>query len=360
MFTIYSDKDIFENIISSPDSYPNWNKIINNYSDICLDISEIDLRMETGNQDSILFMFLQANAQNINIIPLDNYFQTIYNDLETIIENPTSAYFLNIPEIDAKSLQNGTGLIVNCKENIDDDILIKGVNIEWLADEVINNNWKEILFPFNTFPSNSLIINDRNLFTNEERVVGVNKNIGIDNIVRILDNLLPQTLKTDYHILVQSEQNTHPTNKQKCDQIALILNDEIRNLRPYNFIVEIVFFNRGTMHFSSTHNRKIVSNYKIGKVEYSFAAFKIRENNTLKYDDSFNLKSFFENINSSQNCSANLKAHENATLKYTEIVNHCIQKINQGGPSDNVYRYYLNGIEITQGQSTNINNRLLN
>ncbi|MBN8641609.1 MAG: hypothetical protein J0L86_07355 [Flavobacteriales bacterium] len=360
MFTIYSDKDIFENIISNPNNYPNWNKIIKDHSNICLNINQVDLDAEKADPETYIFLFLQANARNIDVIPLENYFQTIYNDFEIIIENPTSAYFLNIPEIDAKNLQDQTGLIINCKENIDDDILIKGVNLDWLADDLINNNWTEILSSFNNFPSNSLIINDRNLFSNEERVQGLNKNIGIDNLLRILDNLIPQNLKIDYHILVQSEQNSNINNKQKCDQIATILNNEIRNLRPYNFIIEIVFFNRGTMYFPSTHNRKIVSNYKIGKVEYSFAAFKIKENNTLKYDDSFNLKSFFENINSSQNCSSNLKAHENATLKYTEIASHCIQKINQGGPNDNVYRYYLNGIEVIQGQITKITNRLLN
>ena len=57
MFTIYSDKDIFENIISSPDAYPNWNKIIKDHSLVCLDINEANLDAEIANPDSFLFLF---------------------------------------------------------------------------------------------------------------------------------------------------------------------------------------------------------------------------------------------------------------------------------------------------------------
>lgn len=355
MFRIYSDKDIFDNIISSPD-YPNWNKIINNHSTICLDINQVDLDTEIANPDTLLFLFLQANARNIDVIPLEDYFKKIYANPETVIENPRAAYFLNLTEAEAKKLQEDTGVIINCDDVIDDNLIINGTYHEWVADEIIPNNWKYILAPFDNFPSNSMIINDRNLFTGIERTL----NIGINNLLRFLDNILPNNLKTDYHILIQSEQNSNPTNKPKCDNIATTLNNEIRNLRPYNFIIEFVFFNRGTMFFSSTHNRKIISNYKIGKAEYSFAAFKIKDSDTSKNDDSFNMITFFDKINSLESCTANLKAHENATLRYKEIVDNCISKINQGGSNDNVYRYYLNGVEVTQGQSTIINNRLLN
>lgn len=360
MFTIYSDKDIFENIISSPDLYPNWNKIMSNHADICLNISKIDLEKETENQNTILFMFLQANAQNINIVPLDSYFQTIYSDLETIIENPTSAYFLNISEIEAKKLQKDTGIIVNCNYYIDDTILTRGVSLDWLAEDVINNNWIEILSPFNNFPSNSLIFNDRNLFTNEERVHGNILNIGIDNLLRILNTILPHDLKTNYHILIQSEQKDDARNKAKCDIIAHILNLEIRKLRNYNFSVEIIFYYATTNFFKNTHNRRIYSNYKFGKCENSIASFKIRDVNTTRNDDSFSLVCFFENLNSSSQCINNIKAHSNGSTRYRELSIDCFNKLNTYGPHNRYYRYYLDGIEVTKGQITNITNRLLN
>lgn len=360
MFRIYSDKDIFDSIISSPDDYPNWNKIIKDHSVICLDINQADLDTEIATPDTFIFLFLQANARNIDIIPLDNYFQTIYANLETVVENPSAAYFLNLPEVDAKNLQEDTGIIINCDKKIDDDILLKGVNLDWLADEVINNNWNHILNTFNDFPSNSLILNDRNLFTNDERVLGKYQNIGIDNLLRILDCLLPHNLKTEYHVLIQSEQKDDPKNKAKCDMIANILNTEIKKMRNYNFSFEIVFYYGGTDFFKHTHNRRIYSNYKYGKCENSLASFKIRDANNTRNDDSFSLVCFFNNISSVAATETNLKAHSNGSIRYKELTDDCIDKLNKNGPNNRYYRYYLNGVEVTQGQSTVINNRLLN
>ena len=356
MFTIYSDKDIFENIISSPDAYPNWNKIINNYSDICLDINLLDLDLELNNPESILFLFLQSNAREIDLIPIDSYFKSIYANPNTIIDNPTSAYFLNLNIIEAKQLQEDTGVIINCLDVIDDDILSKGVNFDWLADETINNNWINILNLFNNFPSNSLIINDRNLFTNEEG----SSNIGVDNILRILNNLLPHNLKTDYHILILTEQKADARNKIKCELLADILNKGIRNLRNYNFQIEIVYYFSGTNFFKNTHNRRIYSNYKYGKCENSLASFKIKNANNTRNDDSFSLVCFFNKINSTTDTLTNLKAHENGTSRFKELTADCIDKLNKNGQNDRYYRYYLNGIEVIQGISTKIKNRLLN
>ncbi len=360
MFTIYSDKDVFENIISSPLDYPNWNKIINDFSIVCLDINQADLDIEISNPDTFLFLFLQANARDIKIIPSDNYFQTIYTNLEAVLENPSAAYFLNLSNSAAKKLQEESGIIINCKDLIDEDILTKGINLDWLADEEVKDNWNSILNPFNNFPSNSLIINDRNLFSNEERVLGTFQNIGVDNLIRILDNLLPQNLKTDYHILIQSEQKDDPRNKAKCDQIASDLNSKIRKLRNYNFEIEILFYCRGTNHFERTHNRRIYSNYKYGKSENSLASFKIRNSNNTRNDDSFSLVCFFNKLNSIPDTNTNLLTHFNGSHRCKEIADDCIDKLNKNGPNNRYYRYYLNGIEVNQGKSKAIKNRLLN
>lgn len=360
MFTIYSDKDIFENIISSPDAYPNWNKIINDYSTICLDIDQANLDTEKANFDTLIFLFLQANARNIELIPLDNYFQTIYANPETVIENPSAVYFLNMTKSEAEKLQEDTGVLINCAEKVDEEILTTGVNLDWLADEIINNNWYTILGPFNNFPSNSIIFNDRNLFTNDERVSGINKNIGVDNIVRMLDNLLPNNLATDYHILIQSEQKDDPRTKAKCDALANDLNVQIRNLRAYGFEIEIIFYYSGTNFFKNTHNRRIYSNYKYGKSENSLASFKIRNADNARNDDSFSLVCFFNKINSIADTLVNLKSYENGSFRSREITDDCIDRLNKNGPNNRYYRYYLNGIEIQQGQSTAIKNRLLN
>lgn len=363
MFTIYSDKDIFENIISSPDDYPNWNKIINNHSIVFLDINQDDLDDEIANPDTLLFLFLQSNARNIDIIPVDNYFQTIYGNLETVIENPTAAYFLNLTDVVTEKLQQDTGIIINNAIKIDDELLLKGIYNHWVSDETIVNNWKTILNSFQNFPSNSIIINDRNLFTNNERIGTQNLNLGTDNILRILDALLPQNINIDYHVIIQTDHQINRPgieNKNKCDEISDFLNTEIRNLRPYNFIIEMVYIHSSTQYYPHTHNRKIISNYKTGSISHCFSAFKIRTPDKTKNDDNFTLNAFFDKINNPASRESNLREHSIGIQRFKETTENCISKINLVGPNDYAYRYYLNGIEVTQGQTTAINNRLLN
>lgn len=361
MFTIYSDKDIFENIISSPNDYPNWNKIINNHSIIGIDIDQNDLDSELIDDQSILFLFLQSNAREINIKAVDHLFRKIEANPETVIENPSSAYFLNLTNAEAENLQKSTGVIINCNDKIDDNLLMKSIYNHWTAEEIIPNNWGELLTSFQNFPSNSILINDRNLFTANERIGSDNINLGVNNLLRILDNILPQNLNVDYHITIQTDHQTNRNdNKQKCDQIANILNIEIRRLRPYNFIIELIFIHSSTQYYSYTHNRRLLSNYKTGSMSHCFSAFKIRTPDKTKNDDNLNINAFFDKLNSLLNCNSNLKEHRIGIQRFKEITIHCISKINQGGSNDNVYRYYLNGVEVTQGQSTIINNRLLN
>jgi hypothetical protein len=363
MFTIYSDKDIFENIISSPNIYPNWNKIINDHSKIYLDINPVDLDSELDNPDSMLFLFLQLNARDIEIYASDDYFQKIYVKKETIIENPTSVYFLNLSETETIKLKEETGLIISNADKIDDELLLKSVNSHWFAGEIIENNWKSILSDFINYPSNSIIINDRNLFANIENFKGKDQNLGVDNILRILDVILPKKMNIDYHITIQTDHNPKWNgidNKSKCDGLACYLNSEITKLRPYNFIFEIIFSHSSTQYYTYTHNRRILSNYKTGSVLHGFSVFQLRTPNKTRNDDNLNLNAFFDKINIFSNEKTNLKEHQIGIQRMHELAANCISKINSSGPSDYTYRYYLNGVEVTQGQTTAIKNRLLN
>jgi alkylated DNA nucleotide flippase Atl1 len=356
MFTIYSDKNIFESLISSFEEFPNWNRIINDHAEIVLDTDQAQLDTQIEDPENIIFLFLHSNARSIELKSSKSIFQNIYSKLETVLDDPKAVYFLNLTQSEAEKLQEDTGIIINCGDKIDDDILLKGVNLDWLADEEIQNNWTNILTPFYNYPSNSIIINDRNLFSNEERRV----NIGVNNILRILGNILPTSLSVDYHVLIQTEQKSETNNKSKCDDLARLLNEGIRELRNYNFQIEIIFYFAGTSFYKHTHNRRIYSNYKYGKSENSLASFKIHNLNITRNDDSFSLISFFNRLDSTSDTQNYLIAHRNGTNRSKEITADCVDKINKNGPNDRYYRYYLNGSEIVQGQAISIYNRLLN
>jgi hypothetical protein len=362
MFKIFSDKLIFEDIISSG-NYPNWEKIFTDHSDIYLDMNSVGLSSDLNDPNTIIFQFLLSKGKQIVINDADIFFQKIYSDNKTVLENPTAAYFLNLTDGEVEKLQEDTGIIVNNTVKIDDELLIKGIYSHWLADEIITSNWKAILNIFKNFPSNAIIINDRNLFTNRERVGAKELNLGTDNILRILDAVLPQKLNIDYHVIIQTDCQPKwlgVDNKSKCDGVSIFLDSEIRKLRPYKFIIEMIYSHPSTQYYSHTHNRRILSNYKTGSVLHCFSAFQLRTPDKTKNDDNFTLNAFFDKINNPASKESNLREHSIGIQRFKEITANCIAKINSNGPNDYAYRYYLNGLEVTQGQSTAIQNRLLN
>jgi hypothetical protein len=288
MFTIYSDKDIFENIISSPSDYPNWNKIINNHSAVCLDINEVDLDTELDNPDSILFLFIQSNAREINLVSSDNYINSIYENPEKLIENPRSIFFLNIDSDKAFKLQEDNGIIVQSGDEIDDNILLgsyfKLLNKNSVCESGKDLGWKSIL-NFNLPPSNSLIISDNYLFKNEEhRIV-----VGEPNIVYLLDALLQKKLNIRYHILIIAEDNRK--SNAWCEDLKDKISKQIKALRPYEIIIEFVFS-------VTIHKRSILSNYYFGFADKGFSVFSTRDNKTIREDNDFTLDRIFNNVNS--------------------------------------------------------------
>jgi hypothetical protein len=288
MFTIYSDKDIFENMISFPEIYPNWNKIINNHATVCLDINEHDLTNELTDDESILFLFLQSNARQIDLIPLDSFFKTISSNPETVSEKPRSVFFLNVSEADANEMQENNGVIVQSKDNIDDNILIgsffKVLPKNLVCENGLNLGWKSLI-NFNLPPSNSLVISDNYLFKNEDRGI----NIGERNIINLIDSILPQILSVEYHILIIAEDNNK--SAQWCEKLKTRVSKEIKALRPYQISIEFLFS-------ATIHKRVILSNYLSGSQDKGFSVFSTRDNKTVREDNDFRLDRVFNSLNS--------------------------------------------------------------
>ena len=44
MFTVYAEKDIFENIVVFNDQAPHWFNILCNYSDVCLNMTDEEFK----------------------------------------------------------------------------------------------------------------------------------------------------------------------------------------------------------------------------------------------------------------------------------------------------------------------------
>ncbi len=285
MFTIYSELEIFENMVVFNDKNPNWYNIFCNHSDVCLNITDDEL-IEQQLPGTIIFEFILSNGGR-SPIALKNYFDAIYEDNSIMMEKPRSSFFLNIKKEEADKLQESLGVIIQSYESIDDNIFKGTSHCELPANQIIHSNnlvgWK-CLFNFQLPPSNAIVITDDWLFKNEEHSVIV----GERNTVDILNAMLPLKLDGIFHLLVISDDQNR--SEQRCQKLAIDLKESIAALRQYQILVEVVFA-------ETIHKRKIFTNYISITCDKGFAMFRVNDNSKVRDDNDFRYEFIFNRIN---------------------------------------------------------------
>lgn len=275
MFTVYAEKDIFENIVVFNDRTPNWYDILCNHSEVCLNITDEELEAQEM-EGTPIFEFIKATGGR-SVIALKEYFDSIYDDNSIIASNPRSAFFLSYSAADAELIQNSYGVIVQSGESINDDILTGSYKKKLLKDEEIQEGttigWKSLL-KFTFPPSNAVVISDNYLLQSTERVGANYVPSGKSNVLWMLDVILPVTLSIPYHVTIISEDNNQ--NEMWRNKVAGQLNTEINNLRDYEINVEIVFIKSEMLH-----ERLLLLNYVNSSCEHGFYVFKAKDGKTV-------------------------------------------------------------------------------
>ena len=114
-----------------------------------------------------------------------------------------------------------------------------------------------------------MILTDRYLFKTTNPRYGN----GFDNIRSILNELLPRELNTTYHVTVIFDKDNIDA-LYDFQTIAKRLNgikEEFK--RPYSIIMEVLGISGKNDTYHDLHNRRIVSNYFVVKMDYRLAAF---------------------------------------------------------------------------------------
>lgn len=347
MFTIYSEKNIFEKIVLFNDQTPNWYNILCNHSEVCLNITDQELADEE-KQGKPIFEFIKANGGR-SPIALKDYFDTIYDDVSVIAEKPRSAFFLNYSEAQATAIQSSFGVIVQGNTSINDNILTGSFKKKLLKGEEIeedaNAGWKTLM-KFNFPPSNSIVISDNYLLQSTERVGTNHIPSGKINVLWMLDVLLPATLSIPYHVSIISEDNNQ--NEVWRNRIAGELNTEINNLRNYIINVEVVFIKSELLH-----ERLLLMNYVNSSCEHGFYVFKAKDGKTVHVVNKIQINSYFSSLNNSQGESEYQVANKDLLL-LKKVCNDLAAHIHAGTP---VYRGAILG-----GCNPNktLKNRLIN
>ena len=214
----------------------------------------------------------------------DSYLNKIQENPCSILDNPSDIYFVD-SGTKRKYLGDNHGVLVSARKSAAATplkiswakVLRKGEPFSWdtfFRSDVINK----------VIPSNSLILVDRYLFNPLED--------GVQNLMDILDSVLPATLDGDYHVLLITD-NTQIVNQgEKVDPQDAVseIQDVVPSLeRPYRIIMEVIMvqpLEKGYARtpqnialrefYPDTHDRHIISNYFIVSAEHALNAVKER------------------------------------------------------------------------------------
>ena len=266
---------------------------------------------------------------------------------EKVLNNPSALYILDISPADALAIQRMYGVM--CLSSSAPDITpLIDVNDEHTTEKRVSlgRGWDSVLDSVEHLPSNALILNDRYLFKTTNAVYGN----GFDNIRSILTELLPRELNTKYHIAVIFDRDEIDP-LYNFNSIAKRLNDiALEFKKPYEIVTEVLGLSEGKEIYYKFHNRRIVSNYFVVKMDYTLAAFNKTEGTS---EQTIIPQVLFTEDSLNKNSSAPLKSMQ----QITKALQSFSDSLKSSSMDHNSYSYAINGQQ--KSQCLTITNRLI-
>ena len=325
---ILSCREVYEIYIDATED--TLSQFSNNYEedfsyDDCSDVSPISQLIRDG--------IIRPNAAKQKI-------EEIKDNPLKVLEDPSAVYFLDVTSEEAADIQKQYGVICKNENEIDDTEL--GDWGEIISSEGdLDHSWSEFLAKIKQEPTNSILISDRFVFSNDE-LANDRKSNGIDNIISIIDAILPKSFTQDsqYHVFIL-DSDKNPKGESNCkiafNKLAKKLSEKISDLRKgkYKILVEVVAVPGNSYGYEWTHNRRVMTNYHIIRTEHNLKAFcsdKSICSQTLNWDSLF---------------SKGIMDKNDISYKNFKILLNNIQKINTFGkanPERSMYKYACDGI----------------
>ncbi len=374
MFHIYIDKDTLADIyVNEKDkeecSQNAWYKIFKKQSYIYVNTVS---KIKNDYADEIFLMESQEDFDPKSLRELYKLqqladFQQGYNvdlkksmlvDMDDIERNPSivhndpcAIYLLNIDKEKADKIQKDFGVICQSIDSLDDSILTKGfIDVSPRRGDK-DYGWSQVLKMLKKYPSNSILINDRNLFSNEtlDSSSGEPGNkLGVDNLYEILDVIIPKRFCGDYHVFIcfdTSSLNSGVSADYICGKIQAL---KQRLNRRNTIIFEILALHgKSSPYYHITHNRRVLTNYFILTAEHMLKAF----------DGSISVSSQHITGNKLYNCGL-YDYNDTPEKLHRDMINDFKEmgKYYQEHPQSHYYTYYLKG---NKQEITSITNRII-
>lgn len=351
-----ASSDIIEQLYFKKD----WRNILRIRNNIRIPTSN-PLRLDNYVHDQPDSVWEIIDRDGIIVHDNDSYLSKIQSDPQSVLENPADIYFVD-RGTKAKYLTDNHGVFITSRRTA--------------SASPLKATWKHVLksgdmFSWDMFfkqdvmnkiiPSNSLIIVDRYLFSRFDA--------GVQNLLDILDSVLPQTMHGAYHVLVvtDEEQVLNDKTHHNIDSAVSGIQDVIPAMeRPYEIVMEVLLVKPvGKQHpgrrrtpqekaaiafYADTHDRHIISNYFIVSAEHGLCA--VREDESGKLKATFKQTLTFEGIYSGID-----NKYQDLTSLPSKSCDDFIQSVNRFTHSEfPMCLYYINA---RKGDASQIMNRLL-
>lgn len=285
MFKIYSEKEAFEHTILFNDENPKMFEILNNHSQIHLNISNDELEKELCYVDSVIFNYVNSNGGRIPIASKD-FFDYLKSGKISLDKHPRSLFILNVNESEAETMQIEKGILAVSLSMLKDELLTgsyyKNLPKKTKINDGDNKGWKALTSKFK-MPINSVVLADNFIFKNTER----GNIVGLKNLVFLFDSILPSNLNIPFHILIVSEDPVK--GEEWYIKLYKDLKEQLNNLRAYEINIEIMFA-------KAIHKRKAMSNYFSITCDKGFAVFEPSDSETVREKNDFQLNKIFNRV----------------------------------------------------------------
>ena len=310
-------------------------------------ISESSYKGITGSSttgQSLLYKLLKQ--QPLQLLKEDDTKRYIAHP-ENVLKNPSALYILDIPSADALAIQRMYGVMCLSSSAPDITPLIDIYDEHTTEKKVpLGRGWDSVLDSVEHLPSNALILNDRYFFKTTNAVYGN----GFDNIRSILTELLPRELNTKYHIIVIFDRD-EIDSLYNFNSIAKRLHDIVLEFKkPYEIVTEVLGLSEGKEIYYKFHNRRIVSNYFVVKMDYSLAAFNKTEGTS---EQTITPQVLFTEESLNKRSSAPLQSMQ----QITKALQSFSESLKSPSMDHNSYSYAVNGQQ--KYQCMTITNRLI-
>ena len=142
-------------------------------------------------------------------------------------------------------------------------------------------SWSEIINDYKELipPSNSIIIIDRYLF-NPYKKHNIDYKNGIRNVYGILNELLPNQFKGEFHIMIVFKNGEIGAHTKLIDLVSDLekIRKRLINDFGYNIIIEVLTIKeKFDQTYEDSHDRHIFSNYYSIRASHGFSAIRPRE-----------------------------------------------------------------------------------